>query len=502
MVNIGKHKVALIAQAICSIVLLTVAFQVIQKWQYQNDDYYITFTFARNVAEGRGFVYNGGAPILGTTTPLLALLLAFGSRLIPAIPIPALAIALGAMAWIGACWALYCHLLRSGINAFVASFTACGSLLWGCWARSHFGSEHPLFLFLLIAAVLALSLNRYLIAGILMGCLYLTRGEGILLLPMAIGWVALNDRKWRWSILAGFLIIVLPWSIYSVIAFNALFPNTLGAKVAQRASGMWQSIRDAWLYRGAYLGGSIGSIMSIQPQLPFLTTAWFSLPALGLLLSRRATRLIALVFLFPVVSFSGYLALNVAAYPWYTYLLAYGVHSLSLLGAAWLITLSWKFTTGHTVPSRIGGVLVSACLFALVLFPVIRQVSLSIQPNLGLDNRSEPYRALAQWFNVNAVEGDTVAYVEVGYLGYFSRVQVIDMAGLVTPGVTELLGRHDLGEVVTQREHPKYVVHVAPFDWLTGPYAATPGFLDNYKLVNEIQTELWNNGVMQIWKRL
>ncbi len=50
-----------------------------------------------------------------------------------------------------------------------------------------------------------------------MGCLYLTRGEGILLLPMAIGWVALNDRKWRWSILAGFLIIVLPWSIYSVI---------------------------------------------------------------------------------------------------------------------------------------------------------------------------------------------------------------------------------------------------------------------------------------------
>ena len=103
------------------------------------------------------------------------------------------------------------------LNAFVASFTACGSLLWGCWARSHFGSEHPLFLFLLIAAVLALSLNRYLIAGILMGCLYLTRGEGILLLPMAIGWVALNDRKWRWSILAGFLIIVLPWSIYSVI---------------------------------------------------------------------------------------------------------------------------------------------------------------------------------------------------------------------------------------------------------------------------------------------
>ena len=37
MANFRKHKVALNAQAICSIVLLAVAFQVIQKWQYQNE---------------------------------------------------------------------------------------------------------------------------------------------------------------------------------------------------------------------------------------------------------------------------------------------------------------------------------------------------------------------------------------------------------------------------------------------------------------------------------
>ena len=33
------------------------------------DDAYITFRYARNLAEGLGFVYNPGQSVLGTTTP-------------------------------------------------------------------------------------------------------------------------------------------------------------------------------------------------------------------------------------------------------------------------------------------------------------------------------------------------------------------------------------------------------------------------------------------------
>src|SRR5438477_8755369 len=39
------------------------------------DDGYITLRYAANIAEGRGFVYNVGEPVWGTTTPLLALVL-------------------------------------------------------------------------------------------------------------------------------------------------------------------------------------------------------------------------------------------------------------------------------------------------------------------------------------------------------------------------------------------------------------------------------------------
>src|ERR1700692_2518820 len=42
------------------------------------DDAYITFRYARNLAEGLGLVYNPGEWVLGTTAPLWAILLAGG----------------------------------------------------------------------------------------------------------------------------------------------------------------------------------------------------------------------------------------------------------------------------------------------------------------------------------------------------------------------------------------------------------------------------------------
>ena len=40
------------------------------------EDAFITFRYARNIAQGLGFVYNPGERVLGTTTPLQTLLLA------------------------------------------------------------------------------------------------------------------------------------------------------------------------------------------------------------------------------------------------------------------------------------------------------------------------------------------------------------------------------------------------------------------------------------------
>src|SRR5215211_7315006 len=45
------------------------------------DDAFITFRYARNLAEGLGLVYNAGEWVLGTTAPLWAIILGGGFRL-------------------------------------------------------------------------------------------------------------------------------------------------------------------------------------------------------------------------------------------------------------------------------------------------------------------------------------------------------------------------------------------------------------------------------------
>jgi len=47
--------------------------------QFIADDAFITFRYAENIANGIGFVYNEGERLLGTTTPLFTLILAFFS---------------------------------------------------------------------------------------------------------------------------------------------------------------------------------------------------------------------------------------------------------------------------------------------------------------------------------------------------------------------------------------------------------------------------------------
>jgi hypothetical protein len=67
---------------------------------FVTDDPYTTYRYARNLALGRGLVYNTGERVLSTTAPFYAVLLATGASL--GADIPTLSNALGALAfWAG-----------------------------------------------------------------------------------------------------------------------------------------------------------------------------------------------------------------------------------------------------------------------------------------------------------------------------------------------------------------------------------------------------------------
>ena len=61
------------------------------------DDAYITFRYARNLAQGLGFVYNPGDHVLGTTTPLYTIVLSALYTLLPRADIAWLAVVINAI---------------------------------------------------------------------------------------------------------------------------------------------------------------------------------------------------------------------------------------------------------------------------------------------------------------------------------------------------------------------------------------------------------------------
>src|SRR3989442_9138240 len=98
------------------------------------DDSWIHLHFARNLAEGAGFVYNPGVPVSGSTAPLWTLLLAAGALVVG--PTLVLSKALGVVATLAAglltrraaaAWGAPDPLALGAGVALVAS----GALTWG-----------------------------------------------------------------------------------------------------------------------------------------------------------------------------------------------------------------------------------------------------------------------------------------------------------------------------------------------------------------------------------
>jgi len=77
----NNQKNDLWAIGIISVALLIRLVWVIYT-NYTEEDAFITFRFAQQLAKGNGFVFNVGEPVYGTTSPLLTLLLSIWYKFI------------------------------------------------------------------------------------------------------------------------------------------------------------------------------------------------------------------------------------------------------------------------------------------------------------------------------------------------------------------------------------------------------------------------------------
>jgi len=67
------------------------------------------------------------------------------------------------------------------------------------------------------------------------------------------------------------------------------------------------------------------------------------------------------------------------------------------------------------------------------------------------------YLEICRWFKQNASTRESIAFFEVGYLGYYTRNPIVDQMGLVTPGAAPAIARRDFSSVFWSHR-PDYLV--------------------------------------------
>jgi hypothetical protein len=255
-------RAARIASALLlGLVFLWCLYWFVHAWHYWEDDAYIHLEFARSLASGRGFAFNGRV-VAGDTAPLWVFLLAASHILIPDWLVAGkLLTVLGAALGLTGAYAfarrIAAYLLPSGVAATL--FPAALLLLivanpYFCyWAFS--GMEPVAASGVAFFAVLAATRDRpstasFLAASLLAGIAPLLRPEmfflsALLLIPLIGQGRRLPgnpDSPYnRMALIAGLFLAAAPitlWAFYSLHAFGHLLPNTNAAKRAAPADSV------------------------------------------------------------------------------------------------------------------------------------------------------------------------------------------------------------------------------------------------------------------------
>lgn len=435
--------------------------------QNLNDDVLITLTYAKNIALGRGFVFNHAPATLGTTSPLFAITVGFLGKLLHGIDITLIAASLATMCWIATGWLLFlnCRLFQ------LRNYEACTiALVYFVFTQRFFyvASEYMPFQLLLLVAILLFLQRQMLLCGIAVGLLFLTRGEGGLLLPVLgtthmfrsgtgiplwrpSSWRATLHAGWRgvFTLAGGFALVFAAWSAYALPTFGMLLPNTLKAKMIQ----------------GEVLApGTPHFIERLVSDFPYwiqvqglraYSMVVYALGAIGLLslIARRGPLGLVVLWVLPFIV--GYTLLRVpGAYNWYQIPVYYAW--LLCIGVG-LVVVTRRILERSWIPRPLGAVL-SATLLMATLTPVSLQSARTSLTENG-DPRAGCYKAIAQWMRDNAKPEERLASEEVGYLGYYTDNVIIDLYGLVSPEVLALFKSTERKTIVAMFS-PEYYLEV------------------------------------------
>lgn len=443
------------------------------------EDYLITYRHSQNLAEGNGLVFTPGERVHGFTSPINTLLPAGFAYLIGPQHWESVlwayricsAVALAAAAYLGVRM-----VQRFGSNAgWDSTLKHVVAVLAGLWVLTDFktlafsanGQEAA---FLALFGLLMLhtitrpldELNRrgWIVLGIAWAGYQYTRPDSFIYCATGLLLLLVAERFRRSvfvvALRAGLLSLALylPWTLWTWWYYGTPVPHTITAKdgyvdrgwaigsVVERLSDqIWwtlQRINDT-----IYGGGSMGFWL-------VTTGGLISIFAMTVCLWPRAGRLARTASVLTVVAII-YVTLLPRQFPWY---LVNASVFMPIALAAVIGALGHRLSRVADVASprkiSIGSnIWLVVAIFALIISiqrGVVLQRSFVVWPIQQelIENRVR--RPIGEWLRENARPTDRV-YIEcLGYVGFFSRLNMLDWPGLCSPAVVEMrkrIGRSD-----------------------------------------------------------
>lgn len=391
-------------------------------WRFRNfqlDDAYITYRYARNLAQGLGFSYNPPQRVFGTTTPLYTLILALFSLIGFDIPQSSLV-----LCWLGQAlviW-IFATVKRSGGSNLILLLSLL-IILPGSYLV--LGMETSLYTGLVLLSLYEASRKRFSIAIVLSSAVTLIRYDGVILTSVLLifEWISTHKLPLKSGVL--FFALIMPWLLYANETFGSVLPNTFFAKT-----------------NGA--GGSDIFIKGIGPQL--LTLMFFIKASIqtGYIIALFTTAL----FIWNITSAKS--AFECISSTWaLLYLIAY-----SLIGLRY--DFHWYYYP--VIPSllMVIGMFIkktseflekAGCMWIVQQIPLLfLGLPIFLAMALGtfmLDNQGEylasvggrqiVYPPAGKWICEHSGKNATILVPEIGIIGWYCNRTIIDPYGLVTP---------------------------------------------------------------------
>ena len=408
------------------------------------DDSWIHLHFARNIAEGAGFSYNPGRPVAGSTAPLWTLLLA--AVALVAGPSLLTAKAVGVATTISAALVLRRVGLAWGLGGPVALTAAVllvwsGPVVWGALS----GMEVSLAALLVSGALLAHVRGRLLATAVLISLAPLARPEACVLIPLFVLAAPITIRRVVvFSVVAA--AVLTPSILFSLATVGAPIPATAAAKIEGGLIGWLSGVHEnafrtwidrPWHFLAAWLWW-LGMTHWFLPLavVPGIVVGWrrkgraLGVPALALLLHPLAMALLA---------------------PYRDPGFQEGRYSIHLLPLALLVL---GVAVAEVTATRRRVALSAFLAVALVTLP-----SAATRYAWGVQNINAMQVHLGRWLDRNVPRSARLAVNDVGAIAYFSRREVTDLMGLVTPDVLPYRRRGEPGVIeYVQDTCPDYVV--------------------------------------------